>query len=163
MCMCWHMNFKVNLKTALYLLKLVIRRIGNYCRDNVHTLMFLSLLAFHITLCSRQLIYSTPHSFAHFPLPNPHTKHLFLMKVFFFFFYSFISVYREADRERRSSCRHTACCDFMVILLKHLFVWRLSGVRLQSFILSGFYHSSASPSLPLQVILRHLPPLRLNV
>ncbi len=50
MCMCWHMNFKVNLKTSLSLHKLVIIRFGNYCRDNLHTLLFLSLLAFTITL-----------------------------------------------------------------------------------------------------------------
>lgn len=45
-----HMNFKVNLKTALSLYKLVIVRFGNYCGGNLHTFLSLSLLAFPITL-----------------------------------------------------------------------------------------------------------------
>lgn len=60
------------------------------------------------------------------------------------------SVQNGIHEAQKQLATHTACCDFMVILLmhslKHLFVWWLSGVRLQSLILSGFYHSSASLS-----------------
>lgn len=158
MCMCRHVNFKVNLKAALH--NLVIMRFGNYCRDNLHT--FLSPAGIpHQSLRSRHLIFKC----FYFVISSSPTRR------------TVISVNVPCERFRvgsfirhggpRDSCRHTACCDFMAILLmhslKHLFVWWLSGVRLQSLILSGFYHSSASLSLPLQVILRHLPPLCLNV
>ena len=57
----------------------------------------------------------------------------------------------EVSRQRRNSSRHVLWLygDIAHHSLKHLFVWRLNGVRLQSRILSGFYHSSTFPLCPI--------------